>query len=85
MYPILAIVPMAASAVLGWTFYASTWLTLVMAIDAAAFAVLLHRGRPDRATAPAAWWWLAFLVAVGPVALGRIDASRPPWRSWGCW
>ena len=74
VYPLLAIVPMAASAVFGWTFYASTWLTLVMAIDAAAFAVLLHRGRPDRATVPAAWWWLAFLLAVGPVAMGRIDS-----------
>jgi len=74
VYPLLAIVPMAASAAFGWTFYASTWLTLVMAIDAAAFAVLLQRGRPDRATAPVAWWWLAFLLAVGPVALGRIDS-----------
>jgi len=74
VYPLLAVLPMAASAVFGWTFYASTWLTLVMAIDAAAFAVLLHRGRPDRATAPVAWWWLAFLLAVGPVALGRIDS-----------
>ncbi len=74
VYPLLAAVPMAASAVAGWAFYASTWLTLVMAIDAAAFAVLLHRGRPDRATVPVAWWWLAFLLAVGPVALGRIDS-----------
>ncbi|WP_157981711.1 glycosyltransferase 87 family protein [Protaetiibacter intestinalis] len=74
VYPLLAIVPMAASAVFGWTFYASTWLSLVMAVDAAAFAVLLHRGRPERATAPVAWWWLAFLAAVGPVALGRIDS-----------
>lgn len=74
VYPLLAIVPMAASAAFGWTFYASTWLTLVMAIDAAAFAVLLHRGRPDRATVPVAWWWLGFLLAVGPVAMGRIDS-----------
>ena len=73
VYPLLALVPMVASAAFGWTFYASTWLTLAMAIDAAAFAVLLHRGRPHRATAGAAWWWIAFLVAVGPVALGRID------------
>ncbi|QEO10418.1 glycosyltransferase 87 family protein [Protaetiibacter larvae] len=73
VYPLLAILPMAASAVFGWTFYASTWLTLAMAIDAVAFAVLLHRGRPGRATAPAAWWWLLFLLALGPVALGRID------------
>jgi hypothetical protein len=73
VYPLLALVPMLASAAFGWTFYASTWITLAMVIDAAAFAMLLHRGRPDRATAGAAWWWIAFLVAVGPVALGRID------------
>lgn len=73
VYPLLAIVPMALSALFGWTFYASTWITLAMVVDAVAFAVLLHRGRPDRATAGAAWWWLAFLVAVGPVVLGRID------------
>jgi hypothetical protein len=73
VYPLLAIVPMALSAVFGWTFYASTWLTLAMAVDAVAFAVLLHRGRPGRATAAAAWWWIVFLLAVGPVALGRID------------
>src|SRR5690606_23273435 len=41
--------------------------------NAIAFAVLLHRGRPTRATAAAAWWWIAFLMAVGPVVLGRID------------
>lgn len=74
VYPLVALVPMLASATFGWDFYASTWLTLVMAIDAAAFAVLLHRGRPGRATVPAAWWWIAFLLAVGPVALGRIDS-----------
>ena len=73
VYPLLAIVPMALSAVFGWTFFASTWLTLAMAVDALAFAVLLHRGRPHRATAGAAWWWIVFLAAVGPVALGRID------------
>ncbi|QNO38474.1 DUF2029 domain-containing protein [Protaetiibacter sp. SSC-01] len=73
VYPLLAIVPMLLSAVFGWTFFASTWLTLALAVDAAAFAVLLHRGRPDRATSGVAWWWIAFLVAVGPIALGRID------------
>jgi hypothetical protein len=73
VYPLLALVPMLLSATFGWTFYASTWLTLAMAVDVAAFAVLLHRGRPQRATAGAAWWWIAFLVAVGPVVLGRID------------
>lgn len=73
VYPVLAMVPMLASLAFGWTFFASTWVTLAMVIDAVAFAVLLHRGGPARRTAGAAWWWLAFLLAVGPVVIGRID------------
>lgn len=72
VYPILALLPMLAAAVFGLGLYASTWLSLVMVLDAIAFAVLLHGRRPGAATA--AWWWMAFLVLLGPVAIGRIDA-----------
>lgn len=72
VYPILALVPMLAAAVFGLGLYASTWLSLVMVLDALAFAVLLHGRRPG--SAAAAWWWMAFLVLLGPVAIGRIDA-----------
>ncbi|RQP11470.1 MAG: DUF2029 domain-containing protein [Microbacteriaceae bacterium] len=74
VYPLLAMVPMLLATVFGWSSYASTWIALVFVVDAVAFAVLLHRGRSGRTTAGAAWWWIAFLVAVGPIALGRIDA-----------
>lgn len=73
VYPVLALLPMLASAMFGWTFYASMWLTLATLIDAIVFAVLLHRRGSGRRTAPAAWWWLAFMLALGPVVLGRID------------
>lgn len=77
VYPIVAIVPMIAAAAFGGDFYASTWLSLVMAVDALAFAVLVARGR--RLDAPAAgWWWIGFLLLLGPVALGRIDAITVP-------
>lgn len=71
VYPILALVPMVAALAAGPELYASSWLTLVMALDAAAFAVLLHRVRRSVAVA---WWWLAFLVLLGPIAVARIDA-----------
>lgn len=77
VYPILAILPMIAAAAFGPDLYAVTWLALVVAIDAVAFAVLLrHARRHD--VARVAWWWLVFLVLLGPVALGRIDAVTVP-------
>lgn len=77
VYPIVAILPMIAAAAFGPDFYASTWLSLVMAIDAVAFAVLVRQSR--RLGAPAAgWWWLGFLLALGPVAVGRIDSITVP-------
>jgi hypothetical protein len=77
VYPILAIVPMIAAAALGPDLYASTWLTLVMAVDAIAFALVVARAR--RYGSPhVGWWWIGFLVALGPVALGRIDSITVP-------
>lgn len=77
VYPIVAIVPMIAAAAFGPDLYASTWLSLVMVVDAIAFALVVVRGR--RLDAPAAgWWWIGFLVLLGPVAVGRIDAITVP-------
>jgi hypothetical protein len=82
VYPILALPPMLASAVFGWGSYALTWMLLVIVADACAFAALLHarraHGEPWRARIRAAWWWIAFLALLGPIALGRIDALTVP-------
>jgi hypothetical protein len=77
VYPILAIVPMIAAAAFGPDLYASTWLTIVMIVDAIAFAVVLTIGRRHGVAHPG-WWWLGFLVALGPVAVGRIDSITVP-------
>jgi len=73
VYPILALAPILASLAFGVPLYALTWLGLVTLLNAGAFAVLLGR-RPGRAQAVAAWWWLAFLLLLGPIALARIDS-----------
>ena len=73
VYPIVALLPMLGAYAFGPALYASTWLSLVMVVDAAAFAVVMAFGR-DRRVAHVAWWWLGLLLALGPVALGRIDA-----------
>jgi hypothetical protein len=77
VYPILALAPILAALVFGAPLYALTWLGLVTLINAVAFGVLAGR-RPGRAEAVAAWWWLAFLLLLGPVGLARIDSVTAP-------
>jgi hypothetical protein len=77
VYPILALLPMLAAAVAGFEFYSSTWLTLVMLLNAGAFALLTGVGRTAR-NQGAAWWWLGFLALLGPIAVGRLDAVTVP-------
>jgi len=78
VYPLLAAVPMLVARLGGSTDYATVWLLVVIALDAIAFAVLLRRAtrttRATPATTSAAWWWLLFVIALGPIAFGRIDA-----------
>ncbi|MDP3208520.1 MAG: glycosyltransferase 87 family protein [Rhodoglobus sp.] len=72
VYPIVALVPMLIAYAFGPALYASTWLSMVMVINAVAFAFVTGWGR-SRERVSTAWWWIAFLVALGPIALGRID------------
>ncbi|MDR6574484.1 hypothetical protein J2X60_003147 [Curtobacterium sp. 320] len=70
VYPILAIVPMAAAAVGGVASIGTGWIVLMILLDAVACAFLWRfRGLGVRVV----WWWLAFLLALGPIGLGRID------------
>ncbi|WP_082489911.1 glycosyltransferase 87 family protein [Frigoribacterium sp. Leaf172] len=72
VYPLLAAVPMLVARLGGAADYATVWLVVVVALDAVAFAVITRRRTPSTTTA--AWWWLLFVAALGPIALGRIDA-----------
>jgi hypothetical protein len=72
VYPLLAAVPMLVARLGGAADYATVWLVVVIALDAVAFAVITRRRTPSVTTA--AWWWLLFVAALGPIALGRIDA-----------
>lgn len=77
VYPVLALIPMVISRVLGPTLFGSTWLSLVMVLDAIAFAMLTGWGL-RRQNVAVAWWWLGFLVLLGPIALGRLDSITVP-------
>jgi len=57
--------------------YTLGWGLLVTALDAAAFAVLVGRGR-SRGRMIAAWFWLAAILALGGVGMFRLDAITVP-------
>jgi uncharacterized membrane protein len=56
--------------------YMIAWAGLVTVLNALALLALLRPRR--RASTAGAWWWLAFLAALGPVAMGRLDAVVAP-------
>lgn len=82
VYPAGAIGPMVLPALGSTTStagYALGWCFLVTALDAAAMITLLSRGDPDERRSPAgAWWWLGYLLLLGPVAIGRLDGVVTP-------
>ena len=76
VYPAGALVPMLVPTVISTTSaagYALGWCALVTALDAVAVRALARRGG-----ARGAWWWIGFLVLLGPVAMGRTDAIVNP-------
>ncbi len=64
VYPFLALIPIAIA-----TEGVAAWFVLVVVVDAAALAFVARR------SLTAAFVWLAFQLALGPIALGRIDAA----------
>ena len=73
VYPFLALLPMLASAAFGWAHFTAVWFALMVAVNAAAFAVVLGRGRLTTSRALAALAWMLLILAAGPVSLARID------------
>ena len=77
VYPIVALVPMILAGLFGFDNYAGSWLALVFVLDCVAFAALVGWHRPGRSPG-LGWWWIAFLLLLGPIALGRIDSISIP-------
>ena len=72
VYPVVALVPMALAYLPGAGFFPESWLVLVTLLDLAALLVVIRR------TPAAGWAWTAFLLALGPIAIGRIDTITVP-------
>ncbi|MFE1665876.1 hypothetical protein [Microbacterium sp. P02] len=84
VYPQLAFIPMALAWAFAWAVgYIPAWAILITLIDAAAFAVLVGRGRSTGRNV-SAWFWLAFIALLGPVGMYRLDGVTVPLAIMGC-
>jgi hypothetical protein len=84
VYPQLALVPMVLAHGFAWIAgYEVAWAILITLCDAAAFAMLVGRGRSNGRIA-AAWFWLAFIALLGPVGMYRLDGITVPLAVAGC-
>lgn len=78
VYPQLALIPMLLAWLFAWAVsYTPAWGLVVALANAGAFAILVGRGRSNGRVA-AAWFWLAFIAALGPVGLFRLDGFTVP-------
>lgn len=76
VYPVLALLPMTAAAA-GGAYFVLAWVVLVVALNLAALLVLV-RSHPDSGGLVAGLWWAAFILASGPIIVGRIDSVTIP-------
>ena len=82
VYPPLALVPIFIPVIAGLNNYVLAWLIMVTIGDAIAFFYLIRGFTRPAPRYLAAWWWVAALVALGPVALGRLDSVVTPIAIW---
>ncbi|TQJ32659.1 uncharacterized protein DUF2029 [Microbacterium sp. SLBN-146] len=84
IYPPVALVPMVLAVGLEWIAgYEVAWALLVTACDALAFALLVGHAR-SRGRSVGAWFWLAFILLLGPVGMYRLDGLTVPLAIAGC-
>jgi hypothetical protein len=82
VYPVGALGPMLLTNLIGpGEAYGLAWMIIVIVLDCIALWWLTMRQNTNVSAGmrrTAAWWWLAFLVLLGPIALGRIDTLTVP-------
>lgn len=81
VYPAAALIPILLPLLAGPGLYPIGWIVLVTALNAGAFGYLLYSARGTKRNAlqrTAAWWWLAFLLFLGPISVARLDSIVTP-------
>jgi hypothetical protein len=80
VYPFLALVPMVSTALISPENYALGWIILVTSVNAFVFGMFFlpqlagRLGRESSSLKIAAWWWLMFMVVLGPISVSRLES-----------
>jgi len=72
VYPFMAWVPILLAKAIGFVDYLNSWMLLAGALNIFAAGQLVRWGRRPEAFR-AAWYFVAFLALLGPVAITRLD------------
>ncbi|MEY3274469.1 MAG: hypothetical protein RLZZ279_601, partial [Actinomycetota bacterium] len=77
VYPYPAMIPMWASALINPNDFQAGWLTIITILNLLLVAMIANFGRQNADSAlrfSAAWFWIFFLVVLGPVSISRVDS-----------
>lgn len=77
VYPYPAMIPMWASALINPNDFQAGWLTIITSLNLLLVAMIANFGRRGEDSAlrfSAAWFWIFFLVVLGPVSISRVDS-----------
>jgi hypothetical protein len=77
VYPYPAMIPMWASALINPNDFQAGWLTIITALNLLLVVMIANYGRQNSETPlrfSAAWFWIFFLVVLGPVSISRVDS-----------
>ena len=81
VYPAVALVPILLPLFAGPGLYPIGWIVLVTLLNVGAFAYLLYSAQGTQRNTlqrTAAWWWLVFMLLLGPIAVARLDSIVTP-------
>jgi hypothetical protein len=81
VYPVVALVPILLPMFAGPGLYPIGWIILVTALNAGAYAYLLNSSVEtprNLLQRKAAFWWLCFLIFLGPISVARLDSIVTP-------
>ena len=84
VYPIVALVPLLFVGLLSPEQYAAGWIVLVTTLNAAVIAVLVSKKISSRLGIRGhrgllgAWFYLIFLIALGPISVSRLESIASP-------
>lgn len=82
VYPVAALLPMwLADLIGGHEHFTAAWVVIVLALDLLAMWWLTVRHKHAVGAGvrrSAAWFWVVFMFAIGPIGIGRIDAITVP-------